>query len=435
MRSIERAKGAFRSACVMAAMAMAIALASCTVAPDEPTISNPFDPSAPVPGSGYELQATVAGDSVTLSWPDRDVVSWIVRHSATTDVFAQMDDISVTNLVTRAGGRASLVHKGMVREAVNYYAVRGQGMVPGVPVALDVPALFQPAGGRRNVAARAVQVQVRTGVADRVELSADAGFTDPVGFDVLPGQLTNLPWTLPTAAAAGDTLRVYGRVRTASTVGPTRQVRFVATFNPTVTPLAGQRLSGTNLVVVDTLVVLQPTGDGIVDLILRRTVGEQEEVIEPEDPNAPFTLSVPVGTVDPVRWVVDFGSDFGYRVSRNINLTPALEITGAALSVVGGAQTTTEREIRLLVTANGAGQMIVSEDPGFADTTWTAMADTLDFVLSEGLGTKTVYAAFRNPFTSDRPTASVGITYLVPPARAQGAGAADGATTPTGRPR
>ena len=395
------------------ASAVALALAACSDVPDTPTANNPFDPAGDNPGSGYQLSAVVTGDSVTLSWPDRDVLSWVVRHSSTTDDFTQMADISVTNVVSRVGGTATLVHKGMVRESVNYYAVRGAGMVAGVPVALDIPALFSAAGGIRNVATRTVQLEVRTGVAEQVEVANTPDFTGATLFDVVAAQRTLLPWTLGFASAAGETLRVYGRTRTGSSSGPVRQVRFTANFNPALSPVAGQRIAPTGLVVVDTVVVLQATGDGIVDLVLRQN--GDETVID--DPSAAFELTVPASTSSALQWTADFGGDFGYRVPRTITLTPATQIGVASLSVVGGAQTTTQRSIRLLATAAGAGQVIVSEDAGFTDAAWVAFADTLDFELSEGFGQKTIFAAFRNPFVVDRPVASVAITYVVPPAR------------------
>lgn len=417
------------------ASAAALALVACSEVPEAPTANNPFDPAGDAAGSGYKLSAVVAGDSVSLSWVDLDVVSWVVRHSATSNVFSEMDDISVTSLVTRAGGVASLVHRGLARESVNYYAVRGQGMVAGTPIAVDVPVLFIAAGGRRNVPTRTVEVEVRTGVADQMELADNADFDAAVPFDVTPGVRATLPWTLGTASAAGDTLRVYGRARTASSVGPARVVRFTANFNPALSPVSGQRVTPTGLVTVDTLVVLQATGEGIVDLVVRQIVDEVEIETEIDDPSEPFALAVPTTATSAVVYTADFGGDFGYRVSRTITLTPALQITGASLSVEGGAQTTTERDIRLLVTAIGAAEMIVSEDAGFADATWTAIADTLEFELSEGFGQKTIFAAFRNPFVPDRPTASTGITYLVPPARTPSPGSRDADSHPIRRDR
>lgn len=416
------------------ASAGAVLLVACSDVPEAPTANNPFDPAADQPGAGYGLTAVVAGDSITLSWPDLDVVGWVVRHSATSNDFSQMADISVTNIVNRIGESATLVHKDFQRETVNYYALRGQGMVAGVPIAVDVPVLFEPAGGVRNVSTRAVQLVVQTGVADQVELAGSPDFLGASIVDVVPAQRTTLPWTLPMASAAGETLRVYARSRTATTTGTTRQVRFTASFNPAVNPVSGQRLLPAGLAVVDTVVVLQAAGAGIVDLVLRRTVGETQLETVIDDPSVPFAVEVPASTREALQWTADFGGDFGYRVPRTITLTPALQIGAASLTVVGGAQTTTERSIRLLATATGAGQVIVSEDASFADASWTAFADTLDFELSAGFGQKTVFAAFRNPFVTDRPTASASITYLVPPPRVAPDAERDRTGTTRGRP-
>ena len=409
-------------------------LAACASVPDAPEADNPFDPDGTAPGTGYELMATVDADSVVLTWPARDVNVWTVRHSAVTSEFAQMDDISVENVVQIAAGEARLVHGEPVLESVNYYAVRGQGMVPGESIAVDVPVSVGPGEGGRNARTRSVTVEVRTGVADQVELANQEDFSDGVVFDVTPGQTAVLDWTLPEAEAAGEELTVHVRARTSSSIGPAQTVDFVASFDPQLEPVSGQRLVANSLTAVDTLVVLRPVGDGITRLRLTRPSSADTTVVA--DPTAELAFSIPPDATEAVRWTALFDGELGYTVTRNISLTPALEIGDASIDVVGAGSTTTSRDIRLHVVAPGAGEMIVSEDPGFGDTGWTAVADTLDFTLSEGFGTKTIYAVFRNPFTPDRPTASTGITYLVPPGAAiPAAGRGSGGDPQSGRDR
>lgn len=59
-------------------------------------------------------------------------------------------------------------------------------------------------------------------------------------------------------------------------------------------------------------------------------------------------------------------------------------------------QYTNTRNITLTLSAEGATEMIISEDPNFADSQWEPYATTKQFTLSEGDGQKTIYVKYRN---------------------------------------
>ncbi len=100
------------------------------------------------------------------------------------------------------------------------------------------------------------------------------------------------------------------------------------------------------------------------------------------------------------------------NVERNLLFTPAVTVSAATLQVVGGIETTADPQIQLVSVADGAGEMVISEDPAFSGTTWTAFADTTTFTLSPGAGEKTIFARYRNAFDPVGSSALVRIVLL-----------------------
>jgi hypothetical protein len=346
-----------------------------------------------------------------------DVASFGVFHSTTSSDFDQMVAATGLSEPVRGGGLASIVHRDFSAESVNYYRVQGTTSKPLLvsdPVAIDVPATVSPVGGKLTTSTRFVELQVRTGVADLVEISNDIGFETSTTFSVVPGGTTLLFWTLPTIEANSQKLTVHHRAIHSGNVGPAGSIEFTARFAPTVQPISGQRFSSlvTATVVVETDVVFQGAGAGLLTVSL---VDPDSVITVLEHPLAPFTIEVPAGSTEPRTWQAVLGGDFGVQVTQNLVLTPAVDIGEASVSVLEG-ETTTSEDVTLIVEVDGAGEAIFSEAVDFAGAGWQAYADTVAFTLSPGAGQKSIYAAFRNPFTSTVPTARVDITVLEPPA-------------------
>lgn len=71
--------------------------------------------------------------------------------------------------------------------------------------------------------------------------------------------------------------------------------------------------------------------------------------------------------------------------------------SNTSISISGGTAQTTSRNVTLTLAATNATLMMVSNDANFSDvTTWENYATSKSWTLSEGNGTKTVYAKFRS---------------------------------------
>lgn len=71
-------------------------------------------------------------------------------------------------------------------------------------------------------------------------------------------------------------------------------------------------------------------------------------------------------------------------------------ITGISFMIDGGAEATDTREVRIDLEQNNATEIIISESIGFADTDYQPISSAVYFTLSEGEGTKTIYARMRS---------------------------------------
>ena len=86
-----------------------------------------------------------------------------------------------------------------------------------------------------------------------------------------------------------------------------------------------------------------------------------------------------------------------------VNTTPP---SSPSLSISGGAQYTTSRDVNLTISANGATKMKVSNYANFTGATWELYSTSKSWQLTTGDGSKTVYINFKttsgaNTSTSD----------------------------------
>jgi hypothetical protein len=113
------------------------------------------------------------------------------------------------------------------------------------------------------------------------------------------------------------------------------------------------------------------------------------------------------------------GSESGY-VSAGMVLDTASPIN-PSLSINGGAVATKSSSVTLALSAtdatSGIHQTILSNDGVFDTEVWQTYVESLDWTLSSGDGTKTVYAKFRDRALNESPVASDSITLdTTPPA-------------------
>lgn len=70
--------------------------------------------------------------------------------------------------------------------------------------------------------------------------------------------------------------------------------------------------------------------------------------------------------------------------------------TSAAIAINSGAVTTRTREVLLSLSAINAAEMTISESSNFVDGNWETYTTSKSFTLSEGVGSKTVYARYKS---------------------------------------
>lgn len=70
-----------------------------------------------------------------------------------------------------------------------------------------------------------------------------------------------------------------------------------------------------------------------------------------------------------------------------------------SLKINNGAASTSDTKVTLTMPTTNAGQMAISNDSSFANTSWETFSSSKSWVLTPSYGTKTVYAMFRNAST------------------------------------
>jgi uncharacterized protein (TIGR02145 family) len=92
-------------------------------------------------------------------------------------------------------------------------------------------------------------------------------------------------------------------------------------------------------------------------------------------------------------------------VSVNASILP--QPMNPGITIAGGAQYTPTRNVQLTLLATGSDlRMKVSQDSTFTLVDWQNYSSPLNFELSNGVGTKTVYARFKNDFEIESEVAS-----------------------------
>ena len=417
-------------------LALLAGLAACSRDVDAPDNSNPFDPDSPDVGSGWQIAASVAGDSVVVTWrnvlPDQTsfetgtdtaLTSYTLLHSV-----GDPDDVDTPATGLRyaeplPGEPIRATHFDFDPERINYYRVRPEGVVvvPSDVVAVDAPLVVRTASGTPQARSLDVPFLVRSGVSTQVEFSFDGSFDDPATFDITPGVRTEVDVPIPPFDDAADTLRVRYRGRSSTGIGPVAGVTLRPRFEPQFQPVSGvfPSLERQGSVAVDDTVTYVATGPGVVDVVVQvsdpaDTTGTDRIVVaEPDDPYVPFRLPLEFGFDEEAeQWTFELlaDSELGFSTVSIVQFLRAGPVGTPNVSVVDSAGVTTRRTVTVAALVTEAGEMLLSESPDFAAADWRAYSDTVAFTLSEGLGEKTIFAGFRNDFD---PTFRVGTARTV----------------------
>ena len=108
---------------------------------------------------------------------------------------------------------------------------------------------------------------------------------------------------------------------------------------------------------------------------------------------------------------VEFKNDFGIVESDSDSIEPLpMDVT----FVIAHDSTYTEtRDVWLFPSFQGSNLMCkFSEDSTFTEINWGSLLDSVQFTLSTGVGSKTVYAKYKNNFEIESPTLSDTISYF-----------------------
>jgi uncharacterized protein (TIGR02145 family) len=144
--------------------------------------------------------------------------------------------------------------------------------------------------------------------------------------------------------------------------------------------------------------------DNLKVALTTNSTSQQTEVWEPYSSTKNWTLSSGSGNK---TVFVKFRNDFEIEsqiVSDNILPQP---LTNASISIAGGAQYTSTRNVELTHSVTGDNlQMKISEDSTFAGLNWQTFTTPINFQLSTGVGVKRVYVQFKNDFDIVSPIVS-----------------------------
>ena len=409
------------------ALVVAFTVAGCSRDVDPPVYDNPFDPAGAQPGTGWNLSATVAGDSVVLTWrnilpnttvlnPDGTLSTYKLLHS--TDEPVPTDPATDVRYATPSANQPiRATHFGFDPQRANYYRVVGEGVVieGSTVVAVDqsgTPVSVIPVGGAATANSRSIDLLVRGTVSDAVQFAFTEAFEDVQTFAIEPGVRTRVTVQLPTFPSDGAQQEIFYRGTTGGVPGATGSISIRASFNPSVRPLSGIRLSRerSRNVAVDSTVVVEVVGDGITGLEVynfapNNPAQRDTNLVAAPDPVGPVTLplDVPRGGAEGAgawNWLFVVDSELGYSKNVTFTLEPAGAIRGAEIEVLEGPVVRGGR-VTLVATADQAGSMLISEEVPPLSATWQAFADTFAFDLSSGDGEKTIYAYFANDFSDE----------------------------------
>jgi hypothetical protein len=385
---------------------MISAISSCATKPDSPSFDNPYDPNGTGPDP-YGLMASVDGDSVLLQWTDNDgILTWAVFHSTTsaTDGFNAIDSITITR--PAGNGVATAGHHDFSPAVANWYRLQGslasgelRSIGQGDPAVITPAPLVRLLGGGDVSSTRFVTLEVRSDLGESVELSNTADFASFVTANTQAGVLDTVAFTLPTVSSVPSTVYVHARNRVGTSIGIQDSTRLFLGFTPTFSIASGQRISSTGASVVDTALVLAVEGEGVSRArVADSSAGLASAPWEATPDAINWTLSSSDTEADTIFAEVE--GDLGVNVETSLLYSPAATVSAASLGVVGDLESTLDPQIQLASDADGAGEMIFSEDPAFIGATWVAFADTTDYTLSIGFGEKIIFARYRNAFDS-----------------------------------
>lgn len=416
-------RGAWRWGPGLAALCLA-ALASCSEKPLEPRYENVFDLLGPDGGDPFEIAATLERDGVHVSFRQvqpGEVTAAIqsygiyrLERGTYSDLDAADPDSAIRLTYVDADylPNAENTYKVQVRTAEN----AASSLDPIQPAGVATPPRIETASGLPDrTPTRYLQLRVESLPSETLEVASSRGFEDALAVDLdettsLGVHFATLPWDLGPALQNDIIKVVYVRPQNRPEASKTDSLRLAVDFRPAVTPPGGTSVS-------DTTVVLEITPT--LGITRMRFADTQEQLAlaawdsaEAGSDTITVTYQLSAQNTTP-KVFAELDGDFGFSDTTRVDFQ-AQAVGEAVFALDGGAEFTAHPERRVTVESSveDATQMRFSESLDFSQVEWIDYQEDWEFQLSEGLGEKTVYGWYRNPFDLTGQVASQRITLV-----------------------
>jgi hypothetical protein len=226
-----------------------------------------------------------------------------------------------------------------------------------------------------------------------------------------------------------DELQIHFRTRMAGSTGSADSTTVQVLYTPAMSVERGIRTFPGRLAMVDTLQTLtidEEPGQSLETVERYRwdeNAGSSGQWVFVEDITPASLADTVIVHWDPQveepvnnRIAARLMSDFGFEEVALVDVSYPLPMGEPEIEIVEGPYTTS-RDIHIVSVATDAGYVVLSEQADFADATWVAFADTLEYQLEDVYGTRFLYAAYNNPLLAETKVTSTLVSLVSPPAR------------------
>ncbi len=382
----------------LAVAAVCGVLAGCEKSPEMPTLANPFDPDGPTGGDGLQIAALASVNQIVLSWnqpQNMDIVEYFLYHSDTQN--GTFEDLAVVEHTDNASGNYIYDYP----DPTQTHWFKAQAFTQGGDFTLTSLA---------------------------VAATATVGPTVIVG-DTVSFLATRFP-EFTVTASFGDSLLVghdetFANAARFAAAGPGLPTVFSLDLGPaaldsnfTFYVKAFDDLRESLPTVRDLKVGFGPR-HGLVDASPLRLATRVNDLQIPalgvlrmrfaaSEAGLAGTAWVPGAEIHPGYELSDladfqeiwgeFEGDFGYNTTHKLIVRPNLLGDAAFKLKVPDTRIVSTPTVSVELSA-AATDLRISENPNFAAVPWQPYVPLLDFTLSAGEGTKTVYVQYRNDWT------------------------------------
>jgi hypothetical protein len=396
------------------AVVAGIVFSGCEKSPDPLHLDNLFDPDGTTGGDGLQLRVLASANRIILIWDqpqNKDITEYFLFEADSRN--GAYEELAIVAHTTEAVGRYFYEYPAPTQEHwFKAQAITASGGFSLTSLAVPAVAELGPTvvvGDTVSVlATRYPELSVTTNLGETllVALERTAQITPGTPPDtVYVGDYTNAT-SVPVAGLGVPTVftrdlgpadpdsTFWMYVKAVDALGETLEtgLKLPVTFEPKhalVDANSARLATRVNDLKIPTLGVLQ----------MRFAASETELSTAPWLPAAEIYPDYELSdSANPQEIWGEFEGDFGFNFVHSLTVRPDLLGAAAFRLKVPQNRIISDATVVAEFTAQ-ATEMRVSENPNFAMVPWRAYSDTLNFALSPGEGTKTVYAQYRNDWT------------------------------------